>query len=67
MKEQREVLKQKIVDLVKNFMETEGGITKNDLQMLFGNPTGSIGQNECYAAFRLNLLGENGAGPKKSD
>ncbi len=65
MKEQREVLKKKVVDLVKNFMETEGGITKQDLQILFGNASDSIGQNECFAAFRLHLLGENGADRRK--
>ncbi len=54
MQEQREILKQKVVDLVKNFVETEGGVTFFDLQMLFGNPVESVGCNEVSSALRLN-------------
>lgn len=38
----REVLKDKVVALVKNFMKTEGGITQFDLQILFGIPGTAI-------------------------
>jgi hypothetical protein len=34
----REILKEKVVSLVKDFVKTEGGITQDDLQVLFGNP-----------------------------
>ena len=36
MESKRELLKQKIVELVKNFIETEGGISMQDLADLFG-------------------------------
>jgi hypothetical protein len=32
----RDILKEKVVDLVKEFIKTEGGITGYDLQALFG-------------------------------
>lgn len=35
-KSKRELLKNKVVDLVKDFIKTEGGITGYDLQALFG-------------------------------
>ena len=54
MQEQREILKQEVVDLVKNFVETEGGITMFDLQLLFGNAVESVGCNEVFTAMRLN-------------
>lgn len=31
----REILKDKVVALVKEFVKTEGGLTQNDLQLLF--------------------------------
>jgi hypothetical protein len=34
----REQLKEKVVALVKEFIKTEGGISQDDLQVLFGNP-----------------------------
>lgn len=34
----REMLKDKVVALVKDFIKTEGGISQDDLQILFGNP-----------------------------
>lgn len=34
----RELLKDKVVDLVKEFIKTEGGINPNDIQALFGPP-----------------------------
>ncbi len=61
MEEQREILKQKVMKLVKNFVETEGGVTKFDLQVLFGNPVESIGCSEVLKALRLN--GFNQMGP----
>ncbi len=33
---QRDILKEKVVDLVKEFIKTEGGIHPNDIQVLFG-------------------------------
>ncbi len=54
MEEQREILKQKVMKLVKNFIQTEGGVTSFDLQMLFGNPVDSIGCSEVFSALRLN-------------
>jgi hypothetical protein len=54
MEEPREILKQEVVKLVKNFVETEGGVTKFDLQKLFGNPSDSVGCNEVFAAIRMN-------------
>jgi hypothetical protein len=35
---QREILKEKVVGMVKDFIKTEGGITPYDLQKLFGSP-----------------------------
>ncbi|MGO8763197.1 MAG: hypothetical protein ACLP2P_05335 [Desulfobaccales bacterium] len=35
-KAKRELLRDKVVDLVKEFIKTEGGITGYDLQALFG-------------------------------
>jgi hypothetical protein len=32
----REILKDKVVDLVKEFIKTEGGLTQKDLSILFG-------------------------------
>lgn len=34
----RELLKDKVVSLVKDFIKTEGGIGPNDIQVLFGPP-----------------------------
>lgn len=34
----KEMLKEKVVALVKEFVKTEGGITPYDLQKLFGSP-----------------------------
>jgi hypothetical protein len=34
----REILRDKVVALVKDFIKTEGGISQDDLQVLFGNP-----------------------------
>jgi len=34
----RELLKDKVIDLVKEFIKTEGGISPNDIQFLFGMP-----------------------------
>ena len=66
MKEQREVLKQKVVEMVQNFVKTEGGVSAFDLQMLFGNPVESVGCNEVSSALRLNGFSRNGAGQRKS-
>ena len=66
MKEQREVLKQKVVEMVQSFAKTEGGVTAFDLQMLFGNPVDSVGCNEISAALRLNGFNPNGARERKS-
>jgi hypothetical protein len=66
MKEQREVLKEKVVEMVQNFVKTEGGVTSFDLQMLFGNPVESVGCNEVCSALRLNGFGQNGASQRKS-
>ncbi len=38
MESKRELLKQKVLELVKIFVETEGGITMSDLNLLFGEP-----------------------------
>ena len=54
MEEPREILKQEVVKLVKNFVETKGGITHVDLQLLFGNAVESIGCNEVFTAIRMN-------------
>jgi hypothetical protein len=54
MQEQREILKQQVVELVKDFVETKGGITWFDLQSLFGNPVDSIGCNGVMSTLRLN-------------
>lgn len=37
-KSKREVLREKVVDLVKEFVKTENGITGADLDVLFGPP-----------------------------
>jgi len=66
MKEQREILKQRVVEVVKDFVETEGGITEFDLQILFGNPVESIGCNQVSSALRLNGFDQNGSDLKKS-
>ena len=66
MKEQREILKQRVVEMVQNFVKTEGGVTGFDLQMLFGNPVESVGCNEVCSALRLNGFSQNGAGQGKS-
>jgi|GEM_PF-1600690 len=34
----RELLKNKVIDLVKEFIKTEGGISPNDIEYLFGQP-----------------------------
>ena len=34
----KEILREKVVDLVKDFVKTEGGISQNDLRVLFGDP-----------------------------
>lgn len=60
MEEQREILKQKVLKLVKNFAETEGGVTSFDLQILFGNPVESIGCSEVFSALRLNGFNQMG-------
>jgi len=62
MKGQREILKQKVVKMVQNFVKTEGGVTAFDLQMLFGNPVDSVGCNEVSSALRLNGFNQNGSG-----
>jgi len=36
MSTKKEQLKDKVVALVKEFLKTEGGLTQNDLQSLFG-------------------------------
>jgi len=61
MEEKREILKQEVVKLVKNFVETEGGVTFFDLQMLFGNPVESVGCNEVLTAIRRNGFNRNGS------
>lgn len=38
----KEILKDKVVALVKDFIQTEGGITQDDLEILFGNPYNPI-------------------------
>ena len=66
MKQQREVLKQKVVETVQNFVKTEGGISTFDLQILFGNPVESVGCNEIISALRMNGFNPNGSGNKNS-
>jgi len=61
MEEQREILKKEVVKLVKNFVETKGGVTVFDLQMLFGNPLESVGCNEVFTAIRRNGFNRNGS------
>jgi hypothetical protein len=54
----REILKEKVVILVKEFVKTEGGITSYDLQKLFGSPgttpwaevADALGENEIILA-----------------
>jgi hypothetical protein len=36
-KSNREILKDQVVELVKEFIKTEGGITADDLKKLFGH------------------------------
>jgi len=36
--DKKDQLKDKVVALVKEFVKTEGGITQNDLRVLFGDP-----------------------------
>jgi hypothetical protein len=49
-KSKREVLKEKIVKLVKEFMVNEGGIDINDLWYLFGTSSQGGGFNEVASA-----------------
>jgi len=42
----REILKDKVVSLVKDHLTNEGGITSYDLNVLFGSPSRGIEQNE---------------------
>lgn len=65
MREQREILRQKVVEVVKDFVENEGGITMFDLQILFGNPIESLGSNEVFSALRLNGFDQNGSDLQK--
>lgn len=48
---QREILKAKVVNLVKDFVHTEGGINLEDLEELFG----IRGQHEIAAALGKDL------------
>ena len=48
-KSKREVLRDKVVDLVKMFVNTEGGISQSDLYLLFG-PYPSPNAQEVAAA-----------------
>jgi hypothetical protein len=47
----KEILKAKVVSLVKNFVHTEGGINLEDLEELFG----IRGQHEVAAALSKDL------------
>lgn len=51
----RELLKGKVVDLVKEFIKTEGGITYVDLEKLFGS-AGCFEVATALAQMRLKLL-----------
>jgi hypothetical protein len=44
-----ELLRDKVVDLVKEFIKTEGGITAYDLEALFGSISPISGFNEVAA------------------
>lgn len=44
----REILKDKVIALVNEFVKTEGGITSVDLQMLFGPPCSPFGGPPLY-------------------
>ena len=50
----KDILKDKVVALVKDFIKTEGGITSNDLRSLFGEY--KIIGNEITAALDHLLL-----------
>jgi len=63
MEEQREILKQQVVDLVKNFIETKGGITPFDLQVLFASSPDSYDCNEVYSVLRLKVVDQMGSDP----
>lgn len=45
-KSKREILKGKVIDLVKDFIKTEGEITFYDLEVLFGKHSLGINVNE---------------------
>ncbi|MGA7579187.1 MAG: hypothetical protein ACLQUW_13220 [Desulfobaccales bacterium] len=54
----RELLRAKVVDLVKEFAKTEGGITPGDLNALFG-PISPVMGNEiatCLAMLPVSIL-----------
>ena len=40
----KEQLKEKVVALVKDFIKIEGGISQNDLRILFGDPLSPYSQ-----------------------
>lgn len=51
----KEILKDKVVSLVKEFVKTEGGISWQDLQILFGNPF-SLYSEVATALAELSIL-----------
>jgi hypothetical protein len=52
----REILKDKVVQLVKEFIKTEGGITPYDLEALFGSISPVSQFNEVANALAKNLI-----------
>jgi hypothetical protein len=58
MLNKKEQLKEKVVNLVKEFVETEGGITVSDLQALFGES--KLLGNEVAAALAGVPISFNG-------
>jgi hypothetical protein len=49
-KSKREILKTQVVELVKEFIKTKGGITPYDLEALFGSMSPVCQFNEVAAA-----------------
>jgi hypothetical protein len=51
----KEILKDKVVQLVKEFMASEGGITPYDLEALFGSISPVV-NNEIANALAMELI-----------
>ena len=45
--DKKEQLKEKVVNLVREFVKSEGGITQADLQVLFGDTSDPRKAKEC--------------------